>query len=247
MGIEFKALEELREEILKLADEDYRQFQQKLLPEVKNFAGVRLPALRKLAKQIAGEGAQDFLDIALERNREEELFEEIMLQGMVIGYWKKELPIIFSYTDRFLEKIDNWSVCDSFCSGLKCVKANQEEAFQWIIAHLHSDREFEVRFGVVMLLNYYITDDYIERLFPVFDYIGSSAFTCDGYYVKMAVAWAVSVCYMHYRNLTEDFLKNNRLDDFTFHKSLQKITESHRVAAEDKERIRKMRRRKDEN
>ncbi len=230
-------LNAIREEMLAMADLPYREFQAKLLPEIKNYIGVRLPALRKLAKRLAKEDGGRYLEAALGRCPEEELFEEIMLQGMVIGYMKSDISDIFSYTERFLPKIDNWSICDSFCSGYKHALTYREQVWEWLGRFLDSEREFTVRFVLVMLLNYYVEEEYIGRLFGIFDDI-----VPNGYYVKMAVAWAVSVCYIKFPDRCMEYLNHSQLDDFTYNKSLQKITESKCVSAQEKERIRWMRR-----
>ena len=230
-------LDDIREIIRTSADEGYRSFQGKLMPDTKNFIGVRLPVLRKLARKIAKEEGKDYLERALARKTEEELFEEIMLQGMVIGYIKGDINDILSYTEKFLPKIDNWSVCDSFCSGWKSALDEPEKVWEWLQGFFASEEEFIVRFGVVMVVNYYVNDAYIEKLFPIFDGIRH-----EGYYVKMAVAWAVSICYIKYPEQCMAYLKKNRLDDFTYHKALQKITESRCVGEEEKKRIKAMRR-----
>lgn len=230
-------LDGIREEILAMADGQYREFQRKLLPEVKNYVGVRLPALRKLAKRIAKEDSAGYLETVFCREPEKELFEEIMLQGMVIGYMEDSIADIFSYTEKFLPKIDNWSVCDSFCSGFKHALDYQEQVFGWLGQFFVSDREFTVRFALVMLLNYYVDEGYIGQLFPIFDSVKH-----EGYYVKMAVAWAISICYAKYPEKCMRYLKENRLDDFTYNKALQKIIESRCVPAQEKEAIRGMKR-----
>lgn len=102
---------------------------------------------------------------------------------------------------------------------------------------LESSGEFIVRFAVVMLLDYFITGEYIDRIYPVLDRIKH-----QGYYVKMAVAWAVSMCYVQFPEKTMAYLRNNTLDDFTYNKSLQKITESLCVDSETKKTIRAMKR-----
>lgn len=230
-------LDSVREEILAMTDETYREFQVKLLPQVKNYAGVRLPALRRLAKRIAKENGRGYLEAVLGRNAQEELFEEIMLQGMVIGYWKGSLSDIFSYTELFLPKVDNWSVCDSFCSGFKHASACRDEVWEWLGQFFGSEREFTVRFAVVMLLDYYVEEEYLSRLWEIFDKVRH-----EGYYVRMAIAWAVSVCYMKYPKESMAYLKDNRLDDYTYNKALQKITESRCISEQEKERIRWMKR-----
>lgn len=230
-------MSDIRQEILSMADEKYKEFQIKLLPDTQNFMGVRLPMLRKLAKRIAKENGAEYLEASLAKSPKEELFEEIMLQGMVIGYMKEDISGIFSYTEKFIPKIDNWSVCDSFCSGFKHALGHQEETWNWLHKFLHSDREFTLRFVIVMMLNYYISDTYIEKLFPVFDSVRH-----EGYYVRMAIAWAVSMCYIKYPQMCMEYLRDNDLDDFTYNKALQKIVESRCVPEEERDIIRRMKR-----
>lgn len=236
--MKISSLDSIREEILLMADEKYRQFQIKLLPDAEHFVGVRLPMLRKIAKRIARENGAEYLNVALARKPQDELFEEIMLQGMIIGYMKEDIFDIFSYAERFIPKIDNWSVCDSFCSGFKHAIEYREEVWEWLQPFLKSEEEFEVRFGVVMLLNYYIDDVHIERLLDIFESIRQQA-----YYVKMAVAWAVSICYVKYPQKTIEYLYRSQLNDVTYNKALQKIVESRCVSEKEKAEIRKMRRR----
>lgn len=230
-------LNSVREELLGMADSKYREFQLKLLPGTDNFIGVRLPKLRRLAKNIIRENGTGYLESALINNSKDEWFEEIMLQGMMIGYMKEDISDIFSYAERFVPKIQNWSVCDSFCSGFKHAVSYREEVWIWLKKYLKSEQEFEARFGIVMLLNYYVDSVYIDYLFPIFDTIQAK-----GYYAKMAVAWAVSICYIKYPAETMHYLCNNRLDDFTYNKALQKIMESNCVSKYDKENIRRMKR-----
>ena len=89
-----------------------------------------------------------------------------------------------------------------------------------------------MRFAVVSLLNYFVNEEYLFQLFQIFD-----GMKHDGYYVKMAVAWAVSVCYVRFPDKTFHYLENNKLDDFTQNKSIQKIRESFRVSKEEKEKL----------
>jgi 3-methyladenine DNA glycosylase AlkD len=222
----------IREQIFELADEEYRKFQRKLCPGCSNILGVRVPLLRNLAKDIARGDWRGYLE-----NAENDYFEEVMLQGMVIGYAQAETKELIGYINAFVPKIDNWAVCDSFCTGLKFTKKNRDIVWENLHLYLSSKEEFEIRFGTVMLLNYYVEDDYIDRVLQLLDGIKH-----EGYYVKMAVAWAVSICYVKFPGKTMDYLMQNALDDFTFNKSLQKITESLRVDKETKTLIRGMRR-----
>lgn len=222
----------LREQLKELADEKYRIFSSSLTPGADHIIGVRLPVLRKIAKTLAKGDFRAYL-----REASDETFEEIMLQGMVIGYCKAGLEEKFKLIEDFVPLINNWAVCDSFCNGLKIVKDNKEEFWEFLQQYLNSEKEYEIRFGVVMLLNYYITPEYALPAFAEFNKIKH-----EGYYVKMAVAWAVSIYYISFPEITEAYLKDNQLDDFTYNKALQKITESLRVDQDTKSMLRSMKR-----
>ena len=222
----------IKEQLSLLAEPAYRDFASSLLPGTENILGVRLPALRRLAKRLAKENWLQNLNLCTQDS-----FEEIMLRGFLIGYAKAPLPVILDQITQFLPRINNWSVCDSFCITLKIAAQYPSEFWDFFQPLLNSQEEFTLRFVLVMLLDYYINDEYIDSLFPLFDRI-----THQGYYVKMALAWAISMCYVRFPAQTTIYLQNNRLDDFTYNKSLQKITESHSLSAESKKIIRSMKR-----
>jgi len=224
--------EDVRNRLAALADERYRAFTSSLIPTITNVLGVRLPQLRKLAKELMQEDWRPYVEAGGEI-----FFEEAMLKGVMIGYAKTDVDDRLRLIAGFVPKIDNWSVCDSFCIGLKFTKANREQVWSFLQPYLASDKEYEIRFGVVMLLNYYIEEPYIDDLLGRLDRINHPA-----YYVKMAVAWAISICYVKLPERTMAYLTNNSLDDFTYNKALQKITESNRVSAETKAVIRSMKR-----
>lgn len=224
-------VQSIKQDLLELAEPKYQEFTSKLLPGIDNILGVRLPALRKLAKDILKDNPMEYLE-----NATEDSFEEIMLQGMVIG-GLKDIDLVFYYIEEFLPKINNWSVCDSFCAGLKISKKYPKEMWQFIQPYLKDDREYFIRFAVVMLLNYYVDEEHIAEALQALDQIKH-----DAYYVKMAVAWAISIYYIKLPERTLEYLKYNSLDDFTYNKALQKITESLRVDKETKQMIRNMKR-----
>ncbi|MEG1436795.1 MAG: DNA alkylation repair protein, partial [Oscillospiraceae bacterium] len=98
--------------------------------------------------------------------------------------------------------------------------------------HLKSDKELELRFAVVLLMDNYITDEYIDMVLDVLAKVKH-----DGYYVKMAVAWAISVCFVKYKDKTFELLKSGKLDDDTYKKTFRKIVESNRVDKDTKTQI----------
>ena len=222
----------IKEELKGLADKKYKEFHKGLCPGTENILGVRVPILRNYAKKLA----KEYEIKALLENIDNEYYEEIMLQGMLIGLEKdKDIQNILEDIERFVPKIDNWAVCDVFCAGLKITKKHLQEMWDFLQKYVTSDKEFEIRFGVVMILDYYITEDYLERIFAIFDSIKSNQ-----YYVQMAVAWAISICLIKFYDKTINYLKTSQIDRFTYNKALQKAIESYRITDEQKTFLRKM-------
>lgn len=205
-------------------DVEYRDFHSKLVPNIDIFRGVRLPIIRQLAKKIAASDIQNYLN-----NAELASYEECMLYGLVIGSIKGKFSDIELYITKFVPYIDNWAVCDCFCASLKITAKYRSEMIDYVLNYLDSEKEYEVRFGVVMLMNYYIVDEYIDVLLRRLEQVDNKE-----YYVKMAIAWAISLCYIKHCAKTLSFLQDNKLDDWTHNKAIQKIAESRRVNNIDK-------------
>ena len=226
--------QEIKKELENLADKKYKEFHKGLCPGTENILGVRVPVLRNYAKKLSKEKDIKYL---LE-NIDNQYYEEIMLQGMLIGLEKDDnIQNILNDIEKFVPKIDNWAVCDVFCGGSKITKKHLEEMWNFLQKYLKSEKEFEIRFGVVMLLDYYITEEYLEKDFKIFDDIKS-----EKYYVQMAVAWAISICLIRFYDRTIEYLKNANLDKFTYNKALQKAIESYRITDMQKQELRKMKR-----
>lgn len=225
----------IKENLLQLAGDGNKKFAESLHPGIENVLGIRIPALRRLAAQIAKDDWQSYLQHA-----DSYYMEERMLQGMVIGQLKlKDTDEYLALVAGFVPLINSWSVCDTFdfCGKQRFVDKNKEKVWEFLERWLASDKEYEIRFGVVMMMGHYICEGYIDKVLQWMDRIRH-----EGYYVKMAMAWALSVCYVKFPAKTMEFLKENHLDDFTYNKALQKMIESYRVSAEDKEILKKMRR-----
>ena len=214
----------IKKELFKLQDKKYQEFQQKLCPETNNIIGIRIPILRKFAK-----------DNKEKINLNEihcNYYEEIMLRGMLIGMQKN---LDLEEIKRFISLIDNWAVCDTFCTGLKQVKNNKGEFLKFIKPYLKSSKEFEVRFAVVILLDYYIEDNYIDFILNELSKIDS-----EKYYINMAIAWCYAECFVKYYEKTLEFFKEVELNKFVRNKSIQKATESYRLTNVQKEVLRKL-------
>ena len=224
--------QEIKKKLFELADPKYKEFHGRLCPGTENIIGVRVPVLRKYEQELFKE--KDWKQTIEEIDNE--YYEEIMIQGMLIGQVKNEnINTILKYVEEYVPKIDNWAICDVFCAGLKITKKYKKEMWKFIQKYLKSDKEFEIRFAVVMILDYYIDEEYLKEDFKIFDNIKH-----EGYYVKMAVAWAISICLIKYYEDTLEYLKKSKIDNWTYNKAIQKAIESYRISDERKQELRKI-------
>lgn len=222
-------MDNIREQLFAKQDLKYKEFHSSLCPNVDKIIGVRVPELRKMAKEIALQDYAQFLEQA-----KDEYYEELVLQGLVIGYAKISIKETFKYLKKFIPKINSWAVCDTTCSNLKITKKHMREMWGFLEKYINSKNEYEIRFALVMYLNYFLTDEYIDEILQKIDKI-----TSKEYYVQMAIAWLLSFAYIKQKEKTEKYLLQNNLDEFTQNKAIQKICESYRVSSEDKEKLRK--------
>ncbi len=222
----------IKNRILQEADKDYKKFSASLIPNINNVLGVRIPILRKLAKELFKEYGETCLEPC-----EKEYMEEVMIRGMIIGLLKKDVNEILSYVKSFVPEIDNWAVCDIFCGGLKFTRNHKETVWNFLQPYLYSNKEYDVRFALVMLLSHFIEKSYISKIFTILD-----EFKHDAYYAKMGAAWLLSMCYVKFPAETEKYLKCSKLDNWTYNKGLQKTCESLRVDSKTKTKLKAMKR-----
>lgn len=223
--------EEIRNKLIELSEDKYKEFSAGLCPGVNiEMLGVRIPKIRKLAKEIVKDNPEEYL-----KNPQEKYFEELMLQALVIANLKIDLEKKKEYIINFVPKINSWAVCDSFCVDLKDADKNPEFFWKIISKYFKSNKEYELRFAVVMLLDHYVKEEYIDKIFEVVDNIKN-----EEYYVEMGIAWLVAEMYIKFPKHTMNYLKNCNLNKFTYNKALQKARESYRVSKEEKEILNKM-------
>lgn len=228
-------INQIRKEMQNLVDEEYAKFNQKLCPDTKKkMLGIRVPLLRKLAQKIVKEyDWQEFL-----KKADDNCFEEVLLQGLVIGYAKIEIDEKLEYTKKFVPQIDSWAISDTFCPTLKIKPKDLDKVWNFILPYLNSEKEFDVRFAVIMMLDYYLTEKYVDEVLEKLDQISH-----EGYYVKMAIAWCIAEIGIKFNEKAMNYLKNeNHLDKFTFNKALQKMRESYRIDLAQKEILKQMKR-----
>lgn len=224
--------EEIRERLRSLSEEDYKEFNRKLIPGVEHVMGIRLPAMRKLAREAAKEDFRSYLKEAREKIGQDSFHEEIMMQGLILGYAKMERDERSGYLDEFVPKIGNWAVCDSCVTGYKFMEKDSQYWFDYLRKFADSREEFELRFMIVAMMSHFVDADHIDE---ILEYCGRIRH--DGYYTKMGVAWTVQVCYVKFPEKIRRFLEHDSMDDFTHNKAIQKIRESYRVSREEKEEL----------
>ena len=227
-------VENIKTVLSEYRDEKFRDFTSALIPGSRPIVGVRVPILRKIAKEIAKGEWQSYL-----REASEDTYEEIAIKGFVIGYVKVDYEDLLPYIVAHIEKIDDWSLCDGFCSNLKIVQKNRGSFLEFLLPYVKEDDEFKQRVVAVMLMNYYLTDEYIDVSLNILDSLKNQE-----YYCKMAVAWAIATAWAKQRDKTCAYMQdgNNTLDDWTYNKAIQKMLESYRVSESDKNMLRVMKR-----
>lgn len=211
----------LREELFNNQDLSYRDFHSKLVPSIdkEKIIGVRLPVLRKIAKLIANDNVK--FDAFY--------YEEIMIKGMIIGYNKNlTLDERFLLLDDFVPLIDNWGVCDCCASTFKFTLNNLDEVFKYILKYKDGS-EYEVRFMCVMMLDYFLKDEYIDSVLDIL-----SSIDREEYYINMAIAWTMATAYVNYKDKIVYVLQEHKLKPWVHNKTIQKLCESYRITKDDK-------------
>ena len=147
--------------------------------------------------------------------------EYTMLQGLVISIQKFSEQEFFDYVKTFVPRINNWAVCDTFCSSIKFTKKVLPKMRNFLDFYLTSKEEYNIRFGVVMLLNYYVIDEYIDDTLQALVKIKT-----EDYYAQMAIAWALSICYIKYFEKTHMIVSKSKIDSKILNMTIRKVNES---------------------
>lgn len=224
-------VDEVREELFRLQDTAYREFQLGVMPTVdaSTVIGVRTPALRKLAKQL---GRRDDVDVFLS-DLPHTYFDENQLHAFIVSDMRDYATCV-AEVERFLPYVDNWATCDQMSP--RVFKRHRAELLESIKRWVASDRTYTMRFGVGMLMEHYLDEDFD----PVYlDMV--AGVTSEEYYVRMMVAWYFATALAKQYDAAIPFLTERRLDDWTHNKTIQKAIESRRISAEQKDYLRSLR------
>ena len=205
-------------------DKKYRDFTLPLMPTVdeKTFIGVRLPILKKYAKDLDEKSKNDFLDSLPHEYHEENILHAFILSNI------KDYDLFIKRVDAFLPYVTNWSVCDTLCN--KHLNKYKDRLIVDVYKWLKSKEIYRVRYAVKCLMNYYLGDDFKE------EYIQRVAeIKLDDYYVKMMVAWYLATGLAKNYNQFVKAIEEKRFDSVTHNKAIQKAVESYRVSDEHKQ------------
>ena len=216
------------DELMKYKDNDLKNFNEKL--KINNSLGVKTPILKTIAKDmVKNNDYQSFID-SKHSYHEENMIHMFILSNI------KDKEYVYNELDKMVPTFNNWAVCDSLMN-IKIISKNREFFFPLIEKYKNSDKEFEIRFSLVMLLDPYVIDEDRNRIFKIIEEVKN-----DYYYTKMAIAWLVAELMIKQRDKCLDYLKISKLDDFTFNKAIQKMSESFRISDEDKKFLKTLRR-----
>ncbi len=215
---------EIQKSLFALKDEKYGQFQLKLIPGIapETVIGVRVPALRKLAKDLYKAGGYEGFLSTLPH----QYYDENLLHGLILSEFK-DFDRCLAETETFLPFIDNWAVCDIFSP--KVFKKHRSELLERIKVWTISDHPWKTRFGMEMLMTHFLDNDFAPEYLEI-----PAAVRSDHYYVNMMTAWFFATALAKQWDATIPYIENRRLDDWTHRKAIQKARESFRITAEQK-------------
>ena len=223
--------EEIRAGLFDLQDEKYRDFQAKLIPgkDTRNMIGVRTPALRKYAKELAKRAdIEEFLGDLPHR-----YFDEDQLHAFIISL-TGDYGRCMEQVCGFLPYVDNWATCDQMSP--KVFKKYRPRLLPQIREWIGSGETYAVRFGIGMLMQHFLDDDF-DPAYPEI----VAAVQSEEYYVNMMRAWYFATALAKQYGAVLPFIEQRRLDAWTHRKTIQKAVESYRIAAEQKEYLKSLR------
>lgn len=218
---------EIDQQLQALSESDYKAFNEKLIPTKYAIRGIRMPALKKLAKEISKkEGVELYLE-----NAEFTTYEHVLLYGLVLGNMTK-LPLgsVFNYLDPLILRFDNWAHVDTITAAFSIFKKYQDEVLNHFLSLKDDEGEFTKRFFVILLLCYYMDEQHIDKTLQLLSEVPQGQ-----YYVDMALAWALSVGLVKHYDKTLPYLKKQGYSKFVHNKAIQKARESFRISPEKKE------------
>ena len=227
--------EEIRVALMAQAEESYKAFHGALVPnqEKDSLLGVRVPVMRKLAKEFARrEDMEQFL-----RDVPHAYYEENAVHAFLIEQIR-DYDRCMAETEVFLPYIENWAVCD--CFSPKAFRKHEAEVFARCKVWLASEHTYTVRYGLVQLLKFYLVPEYAEEVLRL-----AAAIDREEYYINMAVSWLFAEAVGKCPELAIPYMEQNLLKTDVHNKAIQKSVESRRVPEETKAYLKTLKRKKE--
>ena len=218
------------EKLSEVKDDEYKEFQAKLVPNISPdvILGVRTPDMRKIAKEMYGTPEGDsFLNELPHKYYEENLVHFFMIARI------KDFDECVAAVETFLPYVDCWPVSDQ--SSPAVFKKNHQKLIPYIKKWIASDHVYTARFGLRMLMNEYLGEDFKDEYLEL-----AASKKGDDYYLKMMIAWYFATALAKRYDETIPYIEERRLDEWVHRKSIQKALESYRVSDEHKEYLRSL-------
>lgn len=214
----------ITEKLFSLQDEVYGDFQAKLVPgiERKSIIGIRVPALRTLAKECwQTPEAKEFI-----QRLPHSYYDENMFHGILLSEYKNYEECL-AELNKFLPYVDNWAVCDIMSP--KVFKKHKAELLPQIKLWIKSEAVYTSRFGMEMLMTHYLDKDFQSEYLEL-----PAAIHSEEYYLQMMQAWFYATALAKQWDATIPYLEKHRLDTWVHNKTIQKAKESYRITPEQK-------------
>lgn len=214
----------IQDSLFALADADYKAFHSALIPTVppERILGVRVPVLRKFAKTLPKEQAEEFL-----AELPHEFYDENMLHAILLSE-VKDFDRCLALVEDFLPHIDNWAVCD--CLSPAVFRRHRPRLLPAILRWVESPAEYTCRFGIGMLMRHFLDEDFKAEYLAI-----PAAVKREEYYVKMMVAWFFATALAKHWDETVVYSEEKRLEPWVHNKAIQKARESYRITPQQKE------------
>lgn len=217
--------------LLSMRDSEYKAFHSKLMPNIDpdTIIGIRIPQLRKLAKSITDEDAEIFMSSLPHTYYEENNLHAFLIER--IGDYSECMKAV----DAFLPFVDNWATCDSM--NPKIFKKHLPELLEKIKIWLEAGETYTVRFGLGMLMCYYLDSEFKPGYLAL-----AASVKSEEYYVNMMIAWFFATALAKQYDVTVEFLEKQKLDKWVHNKTIQKAVESYRIKPEQKQYLKTLKR-----
>ena len=215
----------IQERLFALQDEKYREFQRSLIPGLprENIIGIRIPVMRKLAKEfVKAPEAAVFL-----KQLPHTYYDENILHALLVAEIK-DYDTCVKEVERFLPHVDNWAVCDIFSP--KVFKKNRDRLIKKIKEWTASDHPYTCRFGMEMLMMHFLDENFRPEYLEI-----PAAVHSEEYYVNMMIAWFYATALAKQWDAAVSYIEEKRLNPWTHNKTIQKARESYRITPEQKE------------